>query len=48
MNIFAQLQSLRKFPEVHSATKTGGLQLHGIVYDTNTGRAFRLADGDHL
>ncbi|KAJ5377060.1 carbonic anhydrase [Penicillium cosmopolitanum] len=48
MNIFAQLHSLRKFPEVHNATKTRGLQLHGIVYDTNTGRAFRLADGDHL
>lgn len=48
MNVFDQLVSLRKVPEVYNATKTRGLQLHGIVYDTNNGRAFRLADEENL
>ncbi|KAJ5111617.1 carbonic anhydrase [Penicillium argentinense] len=45
MNVLDQLHSLRKFPEVADATKAGLLQIHGIVYDTKSGQALKLADG---
>ncbi|KAJ5202102.1 carbonic anhydrase [Penicillium cinerascens] len=44
LNVLDQLRSLRQFPEVARAAKTGSLQLHGIVYDTKTGEASRLLE----
>lgn len=44
LNVLDQLRSLRRFPEVARAAKTGKLQLHGIVYDTKTGEASRLLE----
>ncbi|KAJ6020953.1 carbonic anhydrase [Penicillium herquei] len=44
LNVLDQLRSLRQFPEVVDAAKSGSLQLHGIVYDTHTGEASRLVE----
>lgn len=44
LNVLDQLRSLRQFPEVVDAAKSGSLQLHGIVYDTHTGEASRLLE----
>ncbi|KAJ6104750.1 carbonic anhydrase [Penicillium sp. IBT 18751x] len=44
LNVLDQLRSLRRFPEVARAAKSGNLQLHGIVYDRETGKASRLLE----
>ncbi|KAJ5993038.1 carbonic anhydrase [Penicillium sp. IBT 35674x] len=44
LNVLDQLRSLRQFPEVFEAAKSGSLQIHGIVYDTHTGEATRLLE----
>lgn len=45
LNVLAQLDSLRQYTEVAEAMGTRNLQLHGIVYDAQSGEASRLLDG---
>lgn len=45
LNVLAQLRSLRQYSEVAEAMKTRDLQLHGIVYDAQSGEASRLLGG---
>lgn len=44
LNVLDQLSSLRKFTEVTDATKKGHLQLHGLVYDANAEKAYRILE----
>ncbi|KAJ5580262.1 carbonic anhydrase [Penicillium hispanicum] len=44
LNVLEQLRSLRSFAEVASATESGALQLHGLVYDARAGTASRLLE----
>lgn len=45
LNILNQMRSLRKFPEVTDAITLGRLHIHGIVYDLETEKAYRLLKG---
>ncbi|KAJ5110365.1 hypothetical protein NUU61_001580 [Penicillium alfredii] len=45
LNILDQLRSLRKFPEVTDAIRLGRLHIHGLVYDSETDKAYRLSEG---
>jgi carbonic anhydrase len=45
LNVLDQLRSLRKLTEVIDAIKKGHLQIHGLVYDTKTERAYRMLEG---
>jgi carbonic anhydrase len=45
LNVLDQLRSLRNFTEVIGAIKKGHLQIHGLVYDTKTERAYRMLEG---
>jgi carbonic anhydrase len=45
LNILDQIHSLRKLPEVANAGIRGRLHIHGIVYDSETEKAYRLSEG---
>lgn len=45
LNVLDQLRSLRQCTEVVEAIERRGLQLHGIVYDAQSGQASRLLEG---
>ncbi|CAI7678946.1 unnamed protein product [Penicillium pancosmium] len=44
LNVLDQMRSLCKYTEVTDATKKGHLQLHGLVYDTNAEKAYRVLE----
>lgn len=44
LNVLAQLRSLRQYTEIAEAIKSRDLQLHGIVYDIQSGGASRLLE----
>lgn len=46
LNILDQLRALRKFPEVTDAIGLGRLHLHGLVYDPETEKGYRLLEGE--
>lgn len=46
LNILDQMRSLRKFPEVTDAITLGRLHIHGIVYDSETEKAYQLLEGE--
>lgn len=45
LNILDQMRSLRKFTEVTDAIEQGRLHIHGLVYDTETEKAYRVLEG---
>ncbi|CAG8249704.1 unnamed protein product [Penicillium nalgiovense] len=45
LNIFDQMHSLRRLPEVANAIALGRLRINGIVYDLETEKAYRLSEG---
>lgn len=41
-----QMHSLRKLPEVTNSITLGRLHVHGIVYDPETEKPYRVSEGE--
>ena len=44
LNVLAQMQVLKKIPNIASAMRSRGLRVHGLVYDPSENKVVRLVE----